>query len=72
MNFYNRKNYDGNTLIMPSITSGFAVFFTKTKIFLQRIKNGWNKIVNNFLTVSFSQLLIITIKMNHNKMQWVF
>ena len=31
---------NGNTLIMSSITSGFVVVSTKTKIFLQSIKNG--------------------------------
>ena len=63
---------NGNTLIMSVITSGFVVVSTKTKIFLQRIKNGWNKIVNNFLIVLLSHLLRITIKRNHDKIQWVF
>ena len=40
---------NGNTLIMSSITSGFVVVSTKTKIFLQTRKNGSNKIVNNIL-----------------------
>ena len=31
---------NGNTLIMSSITSGFVVISTKTKIFLKRMKNG--------------------------------
>ena len=30
---------NGNTLIMSSFTSGFVVVSTKTKIFLERIKN---------------------------------
>ena len=30
------------------------------------------KIVNNLLMVSFNHLFTITIKKNHDKMQWVF
>ena len=61
-----------NTLIMPSIASGFVAVSTKTKIFLQRIKTGKNKIINNILTVSLNHLLTITIEKKHDKIQCVF
>ena len=66
----------GNALIISSITSGFVVLSTKTKMFLQRIKDGWNKIVNSFLMLSLSHLLTltnkkITIKCNGFSKKWV-
>ena len=53
------------------LLQGLLLFLLK-QFFLQRIKNGWNRVVNNFLMVSLNHLLTITIKKNHDKIQWVF
>ena len=56
---------NSNTLIMSLITSGFVVVSTKTKNFY----NGWNEIRMDEIRF---HLLTITIRKNHDKMQWVF